>query len=124
MENTKKITKAQRFEDIIALIEGNEPAYGTTPLTAIDVLRHEIELCANKNQKRNTTKPEDERMLQSIRDILAGTDKDSAMTVTEIFKRGDFPNSQKVTSLVKKLVDANEIVKESDKGRSKFHGLA
>ena len=49
MEKAKKVTKAQRFEDIKALLTGEDVVYGTDVDTALAVIDHELELLAKKN---------------------------------------------------------------------------
>ena len=48
-EKKIRITKAQRFEDIKALLTGGEVKHGTTMEIAMTVIDHELELLRKKN---------------------------------------------------------------------------
>lgn len=128
MEKTTRITKAMRFEDIKALLNGNTAQYGTTLEDAINFIDHEVELLARKNsggdKKQTTTQKENEGYKELIMEFLAGLPDDSkGVTCTEIMKSipafKDF-NNQKISALVRQLKLADRVVGEEVKGKSLF----
>lgn len=128
MEKTTRITKAMRFEDIKALLNGNTAQYGTTLEDAINFIDHEVELLARKNsggdKKQTATQKENESYKELIIEFLAGLPDDSkGVTCTEIMKSipafKDF-NNQKISALVRQLKLADRVVGEEVKGKSLF----
>lgn len=128
MEKTTRITKAMRFEDIKALLNGNTAQYGTTLEDAINFIDHEVELLARKNsggdKKQTATQKENEGYKELIIEFLAGLPDDSkGVTCTEIMKSipafKDF-NNQKISALVRQLKLADRVVGEEVKGKSLF----
>lgn len=128
-EKKVRITKAQRFEDIKALLNGDSVTYGTTPEIAVTVIDHELELLAKKNsgsgdKKLTQTQQENEVLKEQIMEFLAGLPEDTdGVTCTEILKSvpalADFSN-QKVAALVRQLKMADRVVATEKKGKSLF----
>lgn len=128
MEKTTRITKAMRFEDIKALLNGMTAQYGTTLEDAINFIDHEVELLARKNgggdKKQTATQKENESYKELIVEFLAGLPDDSqGVTCTEIMK--SIPafkgfNNQKISALVRQLKLADRVVGEEVKGKSLF----
>lgn len=87
MANTttvKKITKAQRNEDIIAMLQGKNPKYGTTVDEAVKHLTHENDLLSRKNSstgKKKLTKDQ-EANLGYKQEILAYLRSNPSLMVT------------------------------------------
>lgn len=128
MEKTTRITKAMRFEDIKALLNGNTAQYGTTLEDAISFIDHEVELLARKNssgdKKQTATQKENEGYKELMIEFLAGLPDDSkGVTCTEIMKSipafKDF-NNQKISALIRQLKLADRVVGEEVKGKSLF----
>lgn len=128
MEKTTRITKAMRFEDIKALLNGMTAQYGTTLEDAISFIDHEVELLARKNsggdKKQTAAQKENEGYKGLIVEFLAGLPDDSkGVTCTEITKSipafKDF-NNQKISALVRQLKLADKVVSEEVKGKSLF----
>ena len=126
MENTaKRITKSQRFEDILALIHGESVKYGTTIADAESFIAHEVDLLSRKNasdtRKMTDTQKANEKYRALILEYLACTD--SGKTCTEIAKNvdelSDF-NNQKVAALMRQLVESGQVTKSTVKGKSLF----
>ena len=128
-EKKIRITKAQRFEDIKALLNGEEPVYGTTIDIAMTVLDHELELLAKKNsstgdKKLTPTQQENEALKEQVMEYLSTLPDDAdGVTCTEILKSvpalADFSN-QKVAALVRQLKLAGRVVSTEKKGKSLF----
>ena len=125
MENTaKRITKAQKYEDIIAMLTGN-PAQFIDADGAVEFLKGEIALLARKNssdsKKPTATQEANAKYKALILEFLAI--QDSGKTCTEI-SRGvselaDF-NNQKVAALMRQMVEAGQVAKATVKGKSIF----
>lgn len=127
-EKKIRITKAQRFEDIIAMLNGESVKYGTDVPTAVEVLNHEMELLARKNnsdsKKQTAAQKENEGYKALILEYLATLPDDSkGATCTEVMKSvpefADF-NNQKISALMRQLRIAERVVCEEVKGKSMF----
>lgn len=112
-----KMTKKDYFNQLLAIkeVSANEGLVG--------FINHEIELLAKKSGKSGQTKTqkENEVILKTIVECLA-TDR-TPMTITELqgayTKLADFSN-QKLSALMKKLVDNGTVTKTIDKKKSYF----
>lgn len=128
-EKKIRITKAQRFEDIKALLAGEEVKHGTTMEIAMTVIDHELELLRKKNssggdKKLTPTQQENESLKEQIMEYLAGLPEDTdGVTCTDIFK--SVPSlavfsTQKVTALVRMLKLDGRVTCQEKKGKSFF----
>lgn len=130
MEKTNKtrITKAMRFEDIKALLNGDSVTYGTTIEDAIEFIDHEVGLLAKKNsgenKKQTKTQQENEGYKALILEFLATLPDDKAgVTCTEIIKgvaEFDGFSTQKISPLVRQLMAADKVTKTEVKGKALF----
>lgn len=128
MTKTMRITKAQRFEDIKALLNGSAPVYGSTVEDAIAVLNHELELLAKKNSSENkrqtAVQKENEAYKELILEFLGGLDADHpGMTCTDIGK--DIPalndfNNQKISALMRALKAEGRVTDQKVKNKTLF----
>lgn len=119
----KKITKKEMFAQVIAMAQGKEVTVTADELVAFAT--HEIELLekkANSKSKADTEKAvADSKLMSAIVDHLTETGK--ALTVSELMTEVaelDGLSNQKVSALMKKLVDADKVVKATDKRKSVF----
>ena len=119
----KKITKKEMFAQVIAMAQGKEVTVTADELVAFAT--HEIELLekkANSKSKADTEKSvADSKLMSAIVDHLTETGK--ALTVSELMTEVaelDGLSNQKVSALMKKLVDADKVVKATDKRKSVF----
>ena len=119
----KKITKKEMFVQVIAMAQGKEVTVTVDELVAFAT--HEIELLekkANSKSKADTEKAvADSKLMSAIVDHLTETGK--ALTVSELMTEVaelDGLSNQKVSALMKKLVDADKVVKATDKRKSVF----
>ena len=128
MEKTKKVTKAQRFEDIKAMLNGEDAKYGTTVPVATEFIDHELDLLTRKNsgenKKQTAAQKENEGYKEQIIEFLAGLPDDSkGVTCTDILKGipalSDFSN-QKVSALVRQLKLSGRVTSDEVKGKSLF----
>ena len=123
-EKTVRITKTQRYEDLMNLLHGNSAPHGTTLEEADAFIAHEVELLVKKNgadRKETDTQKANEKYRGLILEFLSM--QDSGKTCTEIAKGipdlADF-NNQKVAALMRQLVEGGRVVKSTVKGKSLF----
>ena len=130
MANTeKKVTKKEMFNTIIALareVEDLDLDFNTEEIVAF--AQHEIAMlekkASSKSKKDAEKEKADEVLMTIILETLAGS---TGMTASEILKanstREEFEDvsNQKVSALLKKLVDREEVKKFTDKRKSFFH---
>lgn len=125
MEKTPRITKAQRFEDIKAMLNDEPIVYGTDKKAALDFIDHEMELLARKNTsgEKKPTKTQEENAVHKERVLTFLRVQTEGVTVTQVMKGvpefADFSN-QKVARLIKDLMDCGKVHKEIVKGKSLF----
>ena len=109
MNTTTKITKANRYEDIITILEGVAEVDGlsSTPEELIAFCEHELELLAKKSAKAKETaatkKMEKDALTEAVEAVLT----DEFMTRQEITDRVDFADAtvSKVGYRLTKLVE-------------------
>lgn len=119
----KKITKREMFAQVIAMAEGREVTVSAEELIAF--AKHEIELlekkAGTKSKKEVATDTENARLMEVIAETLAGAE--NPMTVSEVMganvELGELSN-QKVSALMKKLVDTGRVKKGTEKRKSVF----
>lgn len=119
----KKITKREMFAQVIAMAEGREVSVSAEDI--VTFAKHEIELlekkAGTKSKKETANDAENARLMEVIVEILTGSEK--AMTVSELMtanvELGELSN-QKVSALMKKLVDGGRVQKSVDKRKSVF----
>ena len=116
---TKKLTKRDRFEALLKMAE----VQANPDMVAF--IEHEIELLAKKNagDKKPTAKQmENDAVKQVILDEMTAN-PDKLYTVTELIKNvdglGDLTN-QRVSALLRQMIEANTVVKTVDKRKSYF----
>lgn len=116
----KKITKRERFEQLLAL----EGVKANAELVAF--IEHELELLAKKNsgeKKMTKAQEENEALKVLIVDVLDNSAQ--ALTIGEI-QAGDITatltdlSNQKMSALLKQLVDTGAIERVADKKVTKF----
>ena len=110
----KKITKKEMFTMIKAQVKDNAEM--------VAFIDHEIELLDKKASKKKATKTQEANVgIKSI--ILSVLEGGKPMTITEMqgasVELGELSN-QKVSALVKQLVETGEVVKTIDKKVSRF----
>ena len=117
---TPKITKKQKFEMLRALVEDND--------MLVEFIDHEIELLERKSSKVDTKKSaEHEKIMGYIKSVLY--EAGAAMKCGDITQRvnakyGTDYQSQKISAMLKKMVDeSGEVVKSTEK-KETFFALA
>lgn len=111
----EKMTKKEMFEMIKGVCANDT--------RIVEFCDHEIELLTRKASKSTMTKTQKEN--EGIMEIIVNALKnlDNAVTITELqgacTELADYSN-QKISALLKKLVDSNQVVKTVDKKKSYF----
>jgi hypothetical protein len=115
----KKITKKDRFVEMRAFFEELE----RTDL--VEFINHEIELLdkksASKSKKEIANANVNAELMQIVKEVLENTDK--AMTVSEVMKANEVLaelSNQKVSYLMRTLVENKDVTKFVEKGKSYF----
>lgn len=127
----KKLTKREMFNRVIELAEVAielEMELDFDATEVIDFAEHEIEMldkkASSKSAKDKEKEKVDEVLISIILETLSGS---TGMTASEILKanasREEFADvsNQKVSALLKKLVDRDSVKKFTDKRKSYFH---
>lgn len=120
MSNTKKMTKKDYFNAIKAKY----------PLTADEIkfIDHELELLAKKNVNKSGEKnltprqKENEIFKEEILSVIA----EEPHTVTEILKKGNFPEemtNQRISALLTQLISEAKVFRTEVKGKAYFKAV-
>ena len=114
----KKMTKKEMFGRLIEIVEG---ANIEDTDAVVEFLNHEIELVSKKRNGQTKTQKENEKLVEVVFEGIVNARH--PVTVTELFKAvesDEIKSAQKVSALVKKLVDSGRIRREEDKKRAYF----
>ena len=118
---TKKITKKEMFKMVANVVENSEV---TNKAEMLDFIAHEIELLEKKNSKSGQTKTQKENEILVEQLFSALSEFDKPITISEFMKESTHEvstlSNQKLSALMKKLVDAKRVVKTSEKKKSYF----
>lgn len=118
---TNKMTKKDWFAMVIGVVENAEVEKKAEML---EFLNHEIELLNKKNSRSGQTKTqkENEVLLGQLEMALAEFDR--PITISEFMKESSHEvatlSNQKLSALMKKLVDAKKVDKTTEKKKSYF----
>ena len=121
MANTTKMTKKDYFKALLAIEEVNANS------AMVNFINHEIELLEKKNGKRKPTKTQEENEIikELILDKMA-ENVNQLFTATEIMKAIQ-PNievveltNQKVSALIRQLIEVNLVKRIVDKRKTYF----
>ena len=114
----KKMTKKEMFGRLIEIVEG---ANIEDTDAVVEFLNHEIELVSKKRNGQTKTQKENEKLVEVVFEAIANAGH--PVTVTELFKAvesDEIKSAQKLSALVKKLKDADRIVRTEDKKKAYF----
>lgn len=114
MENTtKKVTKAQRYADIIALLNGEAVKYNTTTAEAVEFINAQIEQVNKKNSTKSTKPTEADIEKDRLRNILIDYLRENGESTcsTMVHNIDDLApySTQKVVGLLKEPKDAGVV---------------
>ena len=115
MAETKKLTKKDYFAQLREMVIDNAEL--------VAFIDHEVELLTRKNSGNSQTKTqkENEKLVEVVFEAIANAGH--PVTVTELFKAvesDEIKSAQKVSALVKKLVDAGRVKRIEDKKKAFF----
>lgn len=117
MAEIKKLTKKDYFKELKEIVT----EIGRTDL--VDFIDHEVELLSKKSSKSTPTKTqvENEAIKEKIVATLVGLNKYATITdiQTANVELADLSN-QKISALLKQLVDTNIVEKMIDKKKAYF----
>jgi predicted transcriptional regulator len=111
---TNKMTKRDYFNRLLTIVAGD--------VELEQFITHEIELLDKKSSGRKPTKDQKENV-EIKKEILSVLSDGGNMTVTEIQKNSEILgelSNQKVSALLRQLVEAGKVVKTTDKKKSYF----
>lgn len=117
-----KLTKKDYFKMVASVIE-NSNVENKAELQGF--ISHELELLEKKSANRGTTETaktkENNAIIEVIYNALIKLDRPVTITELqiEVAELTDYTN-QKISALMKKLVDSNKVVKVVDKKKSYF----
>lgn len=119
----KKITKKEYFALLAEVVENSnmENKEG-----ALAFIAHEVELLEKKSAKSGATKTQKENAEILVKIKAALVEVGKAVTITELqnasAEMAQYSN-QKLSALLKKLVESGEVVKTTEKKKSYFSAV-
>lgn len=115
MENVKRVTKKDRLGELKLIAEE------VGRLDLAEFCEAEIKKLANRKVTQTKNQKENEEIMGTILEVLNGLE--NPVTVTELIASDErlsgFTN-QKISALMKKLLEAKEVVKTVEKKKSYF----
>lgn len=120
---TKKMTKKEMFAEIIVMAEGGVLTKAL-PTEIIEFAQHEIELLENRSGKSGMSKnqKENEVLVEQLYSALVEIGK--PVTISEFQKESNSEvatlSNQRISALLKKLMDADRVVRTIEKKKAYF----
>lgn len=117
----KKMTKKEMFAMVIGVVENAEVE---NKAEMLGFLAHEVELLNKKSSKSGETKTQKENkvLMEQLKSALA--EMSAPVTISEFQEKSTHEvatlSNQKLSALLKKLVESHEVVKTSEKKKSYF----
>lgn len=125
MANKKKLTVVEKYEDMIALLNGETPPHGSTVEEMVVFAEERKAQTIKKNasgsnaeRKPTAQQIENEGIKEQIICVLANAT--TAMTATDIGKALGIDSNHRVSALLTQLKKANAVVRTEVKGRAMF----
>ena len=119
MENTKRVTKKEYFGMVREIVEASGVENKEDILAFVD---REVELLSKRKNGETKAQKENVELMEVVYNKLAEMARPA--TATEIFNElrdnEAITSNQKVSALLKKLVDEERVVKTADKKKSYF----
>lgn len=118
MENTKKITKRDNFNKLLTIKEVAE----NTQL--VEFINHELELLDRKSASHSTAKTANQKANEEIKtkivDALVQLGKSTISELQAGSEEMAEYSNQKLSALLKQLVDSKQVVRTMDKKKAYF----
>lgn len=115
-KTTKKITKLEMFERVLARL--TEP-------TEIEFIKHEMDLLKSKNANRKpTAKQEENEVFKEAIEYFLSANAEEKFSISEIQEKVQEVASlsnQRMSSLMKQLVDSGKVNKTYEKRKAYFY---
>lgn len=126
MTTNKKITKAMRNIDAIALLEGKPAPNGSTVADIVAHLNRENELLAKKNSSdsKKPTKAQQENEAYKAKILEFLLTQETGVTATEVMNACNLSSNQKAAALLRSMVDSGSVTKTVEKGKALFSAAA
>ena len=124
----KKMTKVEKYAELVKIVEGVDVANKDE---LIAFLNHEKETVANRNSNSKPTSAQKANVIimDTLRTVLA--EQEEQVTITQLMEdprlesytmddKKERMTNQKLSSVMKKLVDSGEVVKTMNKKKAFF----
>ena len=118
MENTKKITKRDNFNKLLTIREVAEDTQ------LVEFINHELELLDRKSASHSTAKTANQKANEEIKtkivDALVQLGKSTISELQAGSEEMAEYSNQKLSALLKQLVDSKQIVRTMEKKKAYF----
>ena len=118
---TKKMTKKEMFAEVMAVVERAEVENKAEMVAFIE---HEIELLNKKSSKSGQTKTQKENEILIEQLYTAFAEMEEPVTISEFQAKSTAEvatlSNQKISALLKKMVESGRMVKTVEKKKSYF----
>lgn len=118
MENTKKITKRDNFNKLLTIREVAEDTQ------LVEFINHELELLDRKSASHSTAKTVNQKANEEIKtkivDALVQLGKSTISELQAGSEEMAEYSNQKLSALLKQLVDSKQVVRTMDKKKAYF----
>lgn len=123
MANSTKMTKVEMFSAIRSYIEGGEVSVSTSEMIAF--IDRQVELINNKSAKASSKPTKTQTENANIKALIVGALRKINAYVTISDMQGQTPElaeytNQKLSALMRQLVESGDVVKFVDKKKSYF----
>ena len=118
MENTKKITKRDNFNKLLTIREVAEDTQ------LVEFIKHELELLDRKSASHSTAKTANQKANEEIKtkivDALVQLGKSTISELQAGSEEMAEYSNQKLSALLKQLVDSKQVVRTMEKKKAYF----
>ena len=118
MENTKKITKRDNFNKLLTIKEETEDTQ------LVEFINHELELLDRKSASHSTAKTANQKANEEIKtkivDALVQLGKSTISELQAGSEEMAEYSNQKLSALLKQLVDSKQVVRTMEKKKAYF----
>ena len=111
----EKMTKKDYFRELAKVVSGVE-----NEVELIDFINRQVELLSKKSSVKTKAQKENEVIIEKVYEALVRIAK--PVTVSELQADEEMAeySNQKLSALLKKLVDTNRVIRTQDKKKSYF----
>lgn len=113
----EKMTKRDYFNALAEIVKGAGVENETELVAFLD---HQVELLSKKSNVKTKTQKENEELVERVYETLTGIDHPVTVTELQGVEGMEAFSNQKLSALLKKLVDAGRVIKTNDKKKSYF----